>query len=332
VRCQARGASGFPSALVTPRLDAGDAGIAALHAQALARARSLYSGRPVAVLAEGVLQLEQAPRDASRFARVAAQDVWPEGAMTPLSPAACSERLDEPVETGGLFMRDALAVDPRAVLEAWLAEAGHVTADVARIEPAAGGWRLLDPGGAAILEADVVVIAAGWGAAALAPDLPLSPVRGQADWVDGLAAPATAWGGYAAPTRDGLLFGATHERGETRIETGAAATDRNLQTLAARLPGLAARVSEAGRLHSRAAIRATTPDRLPLAGQVASGLFVLTGLGSRGFCVAPLLAEHVAATALGAPSPLPSALSARVDPKRFVIAEALAQPSPRVDG
>jgi tRNA 5-methylaminomethyl-2-thiouridine biosynthesis bifunctional protein len=150
--------------------------------------------------------------------------------------------------------------------------------------------------------------------------------------VEGLAAPATAWGGYAAPTRDGLLFGATHERGETRIETGAAATDRNLQTLAARLPTLAARVTEAGHLHSRAAVRATTPDRLPLAGQVASGLFVLTGLGSRGFCVAPLLAEHVAGPARGGPAPRPTAPSARVDPKRFVIAEALAQPLPQVDG
>ncbi|HLK24067.1 MAG TPA: hypothetical protein VKT30_05370, partial [Caulobacteraceae bacterium] len=47
------------------------------------------------------------------------------------------------------------------------------------------------------------------------------------------------------------------------------------------------------------------------------GLFVLSGLGSRGFCSAPLLAEHVAATALGAPSPLPSPLAALVEPHRF---------------
>ena len=48
-------------------------------------------------------------------------------------------------------------------------------------------------------------------------------------------------------------------------------------------------------------MRATTPDRMPLAGQVAPGLFVLGGLGSRGFTAAPLLAEHIAALALARP-------------------------------
>ena len=72
-------------------------------------------------------------------------------------------------------------------------------------------------------------------------------------------------------------------------------------------------------MRARAAVRATTPDRLPLAGAVPgqAGLFVLGGLGSRGFCAAPLLAEYVAALVLGAPSPLPRALAARVDPARL---------------
>ena len=326
------GGSGFPSSLVTPRLDAGDAGIAALHAQALARARALYAAVPGAILADGVLQLEQAARDAARFARIAAQDIWAEGAMTTLDAAACADRLGELVGTGGLLMRDALALNPAPVLEAWLGGADRIRANVARIEPAASGWRLVDAAGETLLEAERVIVAAGWGAAALRPDLPLSPVRGQADWVEGVSSPATAWGGYASPTPDGLLFGATHDRGETEVETTAAASDRNLQTLQARLPGLGARVDAADGVRNRAAIRATTPDRLPLAGEMASGLFVLTGLGSRGFCVAPLLAEHVAALATGAPSPLPAALAARIDPGRFMVAAPLAQPSPEVDG
>ena len=143
---------------------------------------------------------------------------------------------------------------------------------------------------------------------------------------------AVAWGGYAAPTADGLLFGATHDRGVTTLEADAASSERNLQTLAARLPGLAARVAGADIRRSRVAIRAVTPDRLPLAGALAPGLFALGGLGSRGFCVAPLLAEHVAAIAAGAPSPLPAGLAARVDPQRFVIAGGLAQPLQEEDG
>jgi tRNA 5-methylaminomethyl-2-thiouridine biosynthesis bifunctional protein len=44
---------------------------------------------------------------------------------------------------------------------------------------------------------------------------------------------------------------------------------------------------------------------------------VLGGLGARGFALAPLLAEHVAALALRMASPLPSPLSRLVAPGRF---------------
>ena len=321
------GGSGFPAGLVTPRLDAGDGDIAALYAQALTRAAALYGGMPGAVVGAGVLQLEQTPRDAGRFAKVAAQAVWPDGAMAVRDEAACAAQIGEPTTGGGLWMRDAMAVRPAAVLEAWLGAADRLTATTARIERADDGWRLLDPSGAVILKADIVVIAAGWGAAALAPDLPLSPVRGQADWVEGVATGPVAWGGYATPTGSGLLFGATHDRGETGGGPTAEASARNLATVAARLPELAARIAAAGPVQSRTAVRATTPDRLPLAGAAgADGLFILGGLGSRGLCAAPLLAEHVAALATGASSPLPAGLAARVAPLRQAAGRGVVQP------
>lgn len=313
------GASGFPAALVTPRLDAGDAGIAALYAQAVAEAGRAYRAIPNAITAQGVLQLEQSPRDAARFVKIAAQSVWPSGAMSVLDAAACSDHLGEPVASTGLKMAGALAVRPRAILDAWLATADRIEATVARLHRNAEGWTLLDSAGAAILNADAVVIAGGWDAAELTPDLPLAPIRGQADWAEGVAAPAVAWGGYAAPGENLLLFGATHDRGETERITSPEASARNLRTLTDRLPGLAARVEAAGPIQSRVAVRAVTPDRLPLAGALLGqpGLYILSGLGSRGFCAAPLLAQHVAATIMGAPSPLPLDLASRVDPGRF---------------
>ena len=312
------GASGFPAALVTPRLDAGDVAIAGLFAQALERARILYAAVPDAVVAAGVLQLDQQARDAVRHDKISAQPVWPSGGMTVLQGAAASERLGEPVG-GGLFMAGALAVRPAPVLKQWLEGAVAVTADIAGLEPHDGGWRLVDDAGRVIVEADRVVFASGWGTAALWPEGALSPVRGQADWVEGVTGAAVAWGGYAVPTGEGVLFGATHDRGEVATDVRAADSARNLATLAAGLPRLAAQVEAAGPAQARAAVRATTPDRLPLAGAVPgqAGLFVLGGLGSRGFCAAPLLAEHVAALVLGAPSPLPGDLAARVDPARL---------------
>lgn len=327
------GASGFPASLVTPRLDAGDSDIAALFAQALERARTLYAAVPGAVLAEGVLQLEQQPRDASRFGKIAGQPVWPDGAMAAVEAGTASGRAGEAVG-GGLFMARALALRPAPVLERWLDGADLITAEVAGVEPHGGRWRLVDGAGGTIVEADVVVIAAGWGAAGLWPEGPLSPVRGQADWVGGVDVRPVAWGGYAVPTGEGLLFGATHDRGETATDVRPADSARNLAVLAARLPDLAARVEAAGPGQARAAVRATTPDRLPLAGAVPGrpGLFVLGGLGSRGFCAAPLLAEHIAALAVGGASPLPRDLAARVDPARTSKTAGLAQPIGKADG
>jgi len=308
------GASGMPAALVTPRLDAGLDEIAQLHAQALARAASLYDALPAAVIARGVLQLEAAPRDAARFAKIAAADLFEPGDLQVLTAEAAAERLGEPAPAG-LLIAAARVIEPAAVLAAWLPELAP--AAVAAVEPAGAGWRLAAADGRTIAEADIVCLAAGAGLATLWPDARIEPVRGQLSWAEGLAAPqAAAWGAYVAPTRGGVMFGATHDRGDASADLRPADDARNLAALAARLPELAARL-EGAPLQAGAAVRATTPDRLPIAGTLAPRLHVLGGFGARGFALAPLLAEHVAAQALDAPSPLPEALARIVRPSRF---------------
>lgn len=310
------GGSGFPAALVTPRMDLGDAEIAALFAQALERAGTLYRDIPNAVLAQGVIQHPGMARDIARFARIAEQSLWEPGAM-----AAGAD--------GSLAMAGALTVQPRAILDAWLEGVDRAEFGVDRLEPTTSGWSVhavTDE----VLDVDMVVVAGGWGNARLLDDLAITPVRGQADWIQGPRPLAQAWGGYVAPTPDGFLFGATHDRGETATDIRPCDTARNLATLADRQPDLADTARQTP-IQSRAAVRATTRDRLPLAGPVPGrpGLFVLGGMGSRGFCLAPLLAEHVAAQMLDRPSPLPRALARRVDPGRPA---ALAQPSKPRDG
>jgi tRNA 5-methylaminomethyl-2-thiouridine biosynthesis bifunctional protein len=79
---------------------------------------------------------------------------------------------------------------------------------------------------------------------------------------------------------------------------------RNLETLARAMPDRAAALSPDG-LVSRATVRVASRDHLPRLGEVAPGVWRLTGLGGRGFCLAPLLAAELVAQLCGQPSRLP---------------------------
>ncbi len=288
-------ASANPAALVTPALDAGGGARARFYAQAFARAVDLYGALgEAAVIGRGVEQLARTERDPARLRTVMQSGVFEEGAL------GASER--------GLVFEEGLWIRPGAVTEAWLEGARRLTARVRRLEPIDGGWRLLGEDGP-LAEAELVFVAAGAGSDALIGDEGLlTPVRGQASWAEGLLLDrAMAWGGYAMPADGAVLFGATHDRGRTDTEVSAEDHGRNLKTLGEALPGLAAQAA-ARPLRGRASIRATTFDRMPAAGPLGAGLYLLGGLGSRGFCTAPLLAEHLAALALNLPSPLPRAL------------------------
>ena len=311
-------ASGNPAALVTPRFDAGGGPPARLHAQAFARAAALYGAEvPHAVIALGALQLEVAERDHRRFDTVAASPLFEPGALDHLDEAGASRRLGEPRASGGVWISGGLVVEPRRVLDAWTADCPRTFGRVHQLSPDQDGWEVRAEDGRLLAVAEVVCLAGGYGSRALWPDLQLEPVRGQASFAVHRETPtAAAWGGYVIPTRDGLLFGATHDRDREDLEVLPEDHLRNLATLAQARPTLAASLKSA-ELQGRAALRASTPDRGPIASELASGLWTLTGLGGRGFTLAPLLAEHIVAGVLGAPSPLPSDLAAAVDRRRL---------------
>lgn len=310
------GASGNPAALVTPRLDAGLGPVARLTTQAFLRARKLYLETSGAVLHEGVLQLAAGERDAGRFEKIIASDLFGPGDLEALTPTEASQALGEATPHPGLTMAGALVIRPAAVLEAWL-EACRPD-KVAQLKATPKGWRLEDETGESLGEFSAVVLAGGQDSLGLAPDLDLRPVRGQATWVDTEAdIQPSAWGGYLVPTASGVLFGATHDRGDGGKDVRAGDQARNLETLATARPILAERLA-GGRLQNRASVRATTADSLPLAGSAGQpGLYLLCGFGSHGFSFAPVMAEHVAALIAGAPSPLSAESTELIDPDRF---------------
>ena len=296
------GGSGNPAALVTPRIDASLGPIARLFAQALDRATGLYGQIPGAVISTGVRQLAQGPKDAERFATLAGSDLFAPGNLV-----ATSDHMD---------MNSSQVVHPQAVLEAWCRDPRPER--IERLESRDSGWILHHETGET--RVDRVILATAMGSSDLIRDLPLRGVRGQASWVSSeQAVEAMAWGGYLIPTGEGFLFGATHDRDDAGTEVRTEDHGRNLETLAEQRPDLASGL-DAKHLAGRAANRATTPDHLPLAGAAGpelAGLYLLTGMGSRGFALAPLLGEHVAALVLDHASPLPRDLAELVNPDRF---------------
>jgi tRNA 5-methylaminomethyl-2-thiouridine biosynthesis bifunctional protein len=310
-------ASDNPAALVTPRLDAGLGPPAGLFAQAFARARALYGAQADVVMASGILQLAVGAKDEGRFAAIARSDLFEPGEMSVIDSPESSRRLGEPAPPA-LAMETGLVIEPAPLLSTWLGEVSRVA--VSRLQYDGGLWRLLGEDGQAIAEAEIACVACGMASAGLVSGLTLRAVRGQASFAPGARAPAAAlFGGYVAPVPGGVMFGATHDRDDDSLEPRLNDHQRNLAAVAEALPKLAARLGP-GPFAAHVGVRATTVDYLPVAGAapgVPAGLFVLTGLGSRGFTLAPLLAEHVAAVALGAPSPLPGPLADLVDPARF---------------
>lgn len=323
------GASGNPAGLVMPRLDRGGA-LSELFLAAYLDAIAAYEALGV-LEACGVEQRAEPKRE-----------------------AALADLLEDPPLPHDWFRAGAngAALHPRAgvvrPLEAVKAMLAHahlmLEAPTEALERAGEGWVLRAPDGRAMLKADAVVLACGPALARFAPAafLPLQISHGQIEWGAG-AAPqhAITQGSYAAPFEGGVLFGATFDH---EPAPSADARMRNLAALRTLAPEIAASI-DAQTLHSRAAMRATTPDRAPIAGLLPdaeawrmryaglaqgralpegdapahAGVYVLGGLGARGLTLAPLLGERIAAEMFGEPQALSRPALEAIHPARFLV-------------
>lgn len=210
-----------------------------------------------------------------------------------------------------------------------------------------------------ILPPDVVgtVLALGSGAVGhpLLKGIPMVAVRGQltaqpASRASSRLRAVITYGGYIAPAHQGIhALGATYDRGgfePSRWPQPSFSDDdtRNINGLPDSLHRL---IQDAPPpTPGRASLRASTPDQLPTAGPVPEaeayrrayshlaidasvhaggppplkpGLFVLSGLGSRGLVTAPLMAELVASLMFGEPLPVDRTLAEALHPGRFLI-------------
>ncbi|MCF6196640.1 MAG: FAD-dependent 5-carboxymethylaminomethyl-2-thiouridine(34) oxidoreductase MnmC [Emcibacter sp.] len=182
--------------------------------------------------------------------------------------------------------------------------------------------------------------------------LPLDPVRGQITLLNGegcLTPPdrVLCGKGYLIPPvkindKITLLTGASFHRGDSATDIRDSDHEENLNNARA----LWADVGDLAITGGRSAVRAHSPDHLPLCGplpDVAAYItsyemlkhgpkhrdfppapllknrYILSGLGARGFMTAPLMAEIITALISGDALPVPRRLYESLHPARFLI-------------
>jgi tRNA 5-methylaminomethyl-2-thiouridine biosynthesis bifunctional protein len=231
-----------------------------------------------------------------------------------------------PPDSPALWHRQAGWVKPAALVRAWLVTPGiewRGGAKVTQLKPSVGGWQVLDAAGDLLAEAGLVVLSAGYASQALAavagavpPDL--QAIRGQVTIglqrdSDALPPfPVNGHGGLipAITTPDGPLWlmGASYERDAEQPAVKQQDHSDNLARLQTLLPQAAdALTGQFSPEHAQgwAGIRCATPNRLPLVMPLAAaGLWLCTGMGSRGLSFAALCGELLAAQLHGEPLPL----------------------------
>ncbi|EMA4431801.1 MULTISPECIES: bifunctional tRNA (5-methylaminomethyl-2-thiouridine)(34)-methyltransferase MnmD/FAD-dependent 5-carboxymethylaminomethyl-2-thiouridine(34) oxidoreductase MnmC [Enterobacter] len=187
--------------------------------------------------------------------------------------------------------------------------------------------------------------------------LPVYPVGGQVSHIP--TAPQLSklrqvlcYDGYLTPQNPSNghhCIGASYHRGETDMQYSEADQQQNRQRLVDCFPNASwAKEVNVGEGQARCGVRCATRDHLPMAGNVPDydatlevyqdladsketavsapvhpELFMLGGLGSRGLCSAPLLAEVLAAQMSDEPVPLDRVTLAGLNPNRLWVRKLL---------
>ncbi|WP_078083946.1 bifunctional tRNA (5-methylaminomethyl-2-thiouridine)(34)-methyltransferase MnmD/FAD-dependent 5-carboxymethylaminomethyl-2-thiouridine(34) oxidoreductase MnmC [Microbulbifer mangrovi] len=317
---------------------------------------------PAAVHFDGLLQLAQTEKEQQLQQQIVEQlSLGGDAELAqPVTAEQASELAGVSLQAPGLFFPKAGWLQPKQVCTALLQHPNIETrfnAPVTDTRYIADQWQLDVSGNGRALSFDALVLCtANFNRhfPQTAP-LPLQPIRGQVSFAQATEASqhlklALCGEGYIAPAaaRDGHpshSFGATFKLKQTDTEIRAEEHRENLHTLASLLPEIA-HSFEDQLLSGRAALRAATPDYLPMAGPVADWdqledtyqalrknrkqlvdrrtpyqpqLYVLAGLGSRGFTYAPLAAEVIASWIAGEVIPVSEELVKALHPMRFAI-------------
>ncbi|WP_411820814.1 bifunctional tRNA (5-methylaminomethyl-2-thiouridine)(34)-methyltransferase MnmD/FAD-dependent 5-carboxymethylaminomethyl-2-thiouridine(34) oxidoreductase MnmC [Hyphococcus formosus] len=335
----ASGASGNMAGLIMPRLDVGDYPAGRFHISAYIHSLRLIGAMNTPGLFNpcGAKLHATNDRERERHQKLINQKILPNGWIEP--------------HADGLFFPQAGVINPSRLVECLIGGTDVITARVSRLDQAEQGWLVSTEN--QTHEFDAVIIANGLDALRFtqARGLPITGSAGQIDYFPDAPPPdhIHVTGPYCAPSPDagadgGLVIGATYlpiDLGH-HAKTSKDQTDANIASVAQSLPDL---VRNLNTPVSRASVRCTTPDQLPIAGpvpdwgfyagaydglrhgrreafpdgQMRPNLYILTALGSRGLVTAPYVAAMITADLAGTPAPADHEVYEALHPARFFI-------------
>ncbi len=254
----------------------------------------------------GVLQLARDAKDeASQRASIAALAL-PAGYAQYVTREEASAHAGVPVEAAGLWFPEAGWIQPQSLVNAQLEACGE------RLE------RIFSTEVKTLEKGAPVILATANDSLSPVPHARLRRVRGQLTYIPaGAIEPPRAVvlrGGMVLPPVDGLcVVGASFDLDDADPAPRASSHAGNLE----RLQRIISVKAKPQPLEGRVAFRTVAPDRLPLVGELAAGVYGALAYGSRGLLWAALAAEVLASKLEGDPMPIEGTLLNALDPARF---------------
>ena len=329
-----------------------------LHQQGLQHSiRNLRTGlSPEYWQATGLLQLAKDQAESQQMQRLVERQ-FPAQWLSFLSPEQASDLTQQTESSGGLNYAEAGWVSPPAwcrTIASKLQKTPWLKTSLVGLQSHQHQWQLAlegDHAGGHVF--DAVVLCNASDAKHFLPELslPLKPIRGQVSYLKDTFAPAkvVCGEGYVTPAKDGIItVGASYNLGSDDTQLQQQDHLDNLRRLRQLLPDSEA--SETDICGGRVGFRATTPDYLPMLGQLADavqmlqcfahlrkdknyrftqdmpwlpGLYINAGHGSKGLITAPLCAELLAAKIAGEVLPMSSQVAAALEPNRFFLRDMM---------
>ncbi|ART81490.1 bifunctional tRNA (5-methylaminomethyl-2-thiouridine)(34)-methyltransferase MnmD/FAD-dependent 5-carboxymethylaminomethyl-2-thiouridine(34) oxidoreductase MnmC [Oceanisphaera profunda] len=352
----AQGASGNRQAAIYPLLNGEHDNLSQFYLQAFLHARrtlcAFTEQHKVAHDWCGVVQLAYDETSSAKITKLLAHH-FPDTLLASLSAEQVNARTGIAANLAGLEYPLGGWICPFELITALLAQAKKTgllhtryQTQVESLQAKDEQWLLTTSTGEVL--ADNVFLANSHGVLDLVQTqgLALSAARGQVNYQ--ASAPSLAslktvvcYHGYLTPAWQGLhCIGASYGRDQVHLEYSATDEQENHHKLVSTLPALNDLPLSSG--SGRVGVRATSRDHFPMAGAAPNkaaqlqqfdklqrrqaqavplaedhaGLYVLSGLGSRGVCSAPLLAELLAAQLCDEPYPVSRPILDSLAPNR----------------